>query len=143
MSGSGLTMALNCSVPLPIGRRAMPISMPATNALSSPRRPRLVVVDQVEQAMGHQRPVAAHQVEAAMFAGIGLPGGARRLAGHRIVAEGARHGMPFRHVMSHGRMIHLGMVHVLMIHGLRRLFGHWLGLRVGAGMGIGISCPAC
>ena len=50
---------MNCSVPSPSGRRAMPISMPAAKALSSPRRPDLMVVDEVEHAMAHQRPVAA------------------------------------------------------------------------------------
>ncbi len=76
-----------------------------------------------------------------MFAGIGLPGGARGLAGHRIVAKGTRHGMPFRHVMPHGRMIHLGMIHFRMIHGLSRLFGHWLGLRRGRWHGHGHLMP--
>ena len=48
----------------------MPISMPDGERLVVAARPRLMVVDQVEHAMAHQRPVAAHQVQAAMRADV-------------------------------------------------------------------------
>ena len=37
MNGSGDSIALNWSIPLPSGRCAIPITIPDTNSLSSPR----------------------------------------------------------------------------------------------------------
>ena len=45
MIGSGLSMARSCSVPLPSGRRAMPISIPEAKSLVVAARAGLMVID--------------------------------------------------------------------------------------------------
>ena len=73
----------------------------------------LVVVDEVQQGMAHQRPVADPRVHAAVLAEVRLPGGAGGVAGHGPGPERAGHaGVAGGGVMVHGLVImsHRGMV---------------------------------
>jgi len=72
-------------------------------------RPVLAVIDAVEQAMEHHGPFAMAAVYAGVFGRVGLPGRARGVAGHGIVAQGAHHGIGgrgFRFLGARGRQAH-------------------------------------
>ena len=54
----------------------------------------LLVIDEVDEAMRHERPVAHRLVHARHRRGVGLPRGARAFAGHRVGTEGTLHVHP-------------------------------------------------
>jgi len=109
----------------------------ARKQLVVPAAAALVVVDEVEDAMAHEGPVAARDVDAGMLGAVGLPGRPGRFASKRVAPQRTR---MMRHARAFGdelmpldRVLMLGMLCRVLVHlGLiRRHFhaGHVLVLR--------------
>ena len=72
-------------------------------------RPALPVINKVEIGMGHDRPLARHQVEAVVARRVGLPRRAGGFASGVVRAERGRHrhGVRHRHFGRHGHPRHI------------------------------------
>ena len=78
-------------------------------------RPGLLVVNDIDKAVRHDGPVALRHVQTRHRRGVGLPGSARAVAGHRVRPEGTLHLVRARRPLHGSHVVGRRRGHVMVV----------------------------